>query len=644
MRRGFLFFFLSISFFETGLIAQSPAIDSLLNKIRFSRNDADKLDLVLALCRRNDTHLDTFNRYAFISLDLAKHSTDPIKIAYAKYNVAYAYYFANANDSARIIIDEALKNLPVKTPEQRKIYYKLKGFKATTYQGQRKNSEALQLLYPLLTEAEQNNDSLYIAQTMHQIAVIEGQQTNPQKLIAWEQKALNVLPVSDTVSRIISATIYATLGKAYFQLNQSNYATYYDLKAIEIFRNEHDLYNLGVVLLRQSNVYIQQKKVSDAKKILDELSVLNDQIKFGEGDLNYYLSFIQYWLLIGDYDKVITSCKEHLYGKDVNPNESIRLSYLKSLADAYKAKKRWTEFSITIEEFIAAKESFYQENSVDAIAEMETKYEVQKKENLIIQQEYDLVRKNILFYGSLALLGLVLVIGWLIFNNYRRKSDLKLFLMQEEEKRHATEAVKNAEENERKRIAADLHDSLGSYAASIKANADEIIHNTVVSKSSIELLQANSQQMVALLGDTIWALRKERMCFSDISDRIKVFINRLRPNYPQISMRVIEQLQLDPEFQPNHAFHLFMIVQEAVNNAVKHSQANEICVSLNSSNENWEIRISDNGLGFNKDDTSNDEGNGLFNMSARAESMNCTISWSSDQTFGTEVIIQPTIN
>ncbi len=643
MIRVLLILFICLTLIPVELDAQSPAIDTLLNKIRFSRNESEKLDLVLALCRRNDTHIDTFNRYAFIARDLASLSNDPVKIAYAQYNVAYAYYFSNANDSARIVIDEALKNLSLKNPEQRKIYYKLKGFKATTYQGQRKNSEALQLLYPLLTEAEENSDSLYIAQTMHQIAVIEGQQTNPQKLIAWEQKALKVLPLSDTVSRIISATIYATLGKAYLQLNQPDFATFYHLKAIEIFRTEQDLYNLGVVLLRQSNVYIQQKKVNEAKKILDELSALNDQIKFGEGDLNYYLSFIQYWLLIGDYDKVIISCKEHLYGEDVNPNESIRLSYLKSLADAYKAKKSWVDYSLTIEEFIAAKESFYQENSVEAMAEMETKYEVQKKENLIIQQEYDLVRKNILFYGSLALLGLVLLIGWLIFINYRRKSELKLFLMQEDEKRHAIQAVKDAEEKERKRIAADLHDSLGSYAASIKANADEILHNTSISKSSLELLQTNSQQMVALLGDTIWALRKEKMNLSDTSDRIKVFLNRLRPNYPQVNMRVLEDLQNDWEFQPNQAFHIFMIVQEAVNNALKHSQGNEVKICI-TSKENWEILISDNGHGFSKTESLGDCGNGLANMQIRSENIGCSIHWKQLSPSGTEVSIRPTTN
>ncbi len=620
--------------------AQNSSIDSLLLKIQVTNDREQKLDLVLSLCKRNDTHLDTFNRYAFIADELASTSRDQVKIAYAKYNVAWAYYYLNANDSARIVIDDALEKLPKNSIEQRNIYYKLKGFKATTFQGQRRNSEALQILYPLLSEAEQFGDSIYMSQTMHQIAVIEGQQSNPQKLISWEQKALRTLPVTDSNSRIISATIFATLGKAYLQLEKLDLATLYHLKAIDVFRQENDLYNLGVVLLRQSSVYIAQKNDLEAKLILDELSALNSKIKFGEGDLNYYLSFIQYWLLIGDHDKAIVSCKEHLFGENASANESIRLSYLQALSEAYKSKGDWKNYSSTLEELIHAKDSFYKENSVDAIAEMETKYEVQKKENLIIQQEFDLSRKNLLFYGSLVLLALVLIIGWLIFKNDQRKSELKLILMQEEDKRLRIHAVKDAEESERKRIAADLHDSLGSYAASIKANADYILNSNSISKSNLELLQSNAQQMVSLLGDTIWALRKEKLSLIDISDRVKVFLNRLKPNYPQLKLRVEESIENEIEFQPNQAYHLFMIIQEAVNNAIKHSRATEIIVSINYK-ESWEIRIIDNGIGFNQNEIVSESGNGLQNIILRAESVNFCIQLNSDSISGTEVIIKP---
>lgn len=620
--------------------AKNSLTDSLLKAVQKAADDEARLNAILSLCAQNDIHIDTFDKYAVLAYRLAQHNNDKIKKAYAAYYLAYLLYYSNDNDSARTTLDAALKELSLKNKEGKKIYYKLKCFKATTYQGQRRNEEALQILYPLLNEAEKDDEPLFIAQVMHQIAVIEGQQTNPQKLIAWEQKALSILPKREPTSNIVLATIYATLGKAYLQLNEPDSASHFHLQAIEIFREENDPYNLAVVLQRQVNLFLYEKKTHEARFVLDELSLLNESLKMGEGDVNFYMSFINYYLLTGDYDRVIDMCKEHLYSEKATGNESIRLSYLKVLADAYKAKQDWKLYAATVEEWMAAKESYYKSNSAEAIAEMETKYEVQKKENLIIRQKYDIGKKNILFYGSLILLALSGIIAWLFFRNYNRKSEMKLFMMQEEEKRNALLAIKEAEEKERKRIAADLHDSLGSYAASIKANADEMMHTEHIATQNLELLQTNAREMVSLLGDTIWALRKESLNLSDISDRIKILLQRLRPNYPRVEMYVREAIEKDSSLQPNHAYHLFMIVQEAINNALKHSGGNEVVVSV-SSKDKWEVTVSDNGKGMTGSKPSLEGGNGRYNMQARAENMECTIEWKTSTSGGTVVTVAP---
>jgi signal transduction histidine kinase len=109
------------------------------------------------------------------------------------------------------------------------------------------------------------------------------------------------------------------------------------------------------------------------------------------------------------------------------------------------------------------KDSVYQQNSAEAMSELKTKYEVQKKENTIILQQLDLVKKDYLLYSSVLLFILAAVIIYFVFRNYKRR-----------QKQKATAAVALAEESERKRLAADLHDNLGAYAASIASNVSRL--------------------------------------------------------------------------------------------------------------------------------------------------------------------------
>ena len=126
----------------------------------------------------------------------------------------------------------------------------------------------------------------------------------------------------------------------------------------------------------------------------------------------------------------------------------------------------------TLTKIISLKDSVYAKNSALALAEMQTKYELQKKENTNIQLELNLTRKNYLLYGSILLSALAALSAFLIFKNYRRKQKMKMELALAEEKIQAEKGISEAEEKERKRIAADLHDNLGAYAASIASNLD----------------------------------------------------------------------------------------------------------------------------------------------------------------------------
>lgn len=230
-----------------------------------------------------------------------------------------------------------------------------------------------------------------------------------------------------------------------------------------------------------------------------------------------------------------------------------------------------------------------------------------------------------------------------MFTGYRKREKIRLNAMLEKEKSLVAQSIAKAEENERKRIAADLHDNLGAYAASIVSNLDFIEPITHHSSGSVAVqeLRNNSQAIVAQLNDTIWALKKDALSLTAISDRIKTFIQRIQNSYPAITINVMENIDNDRMLSPSHAFHLFRIVQEAINNALKHSKGTKVDIIIESIASNWKITIADNGAGIMQ---RSKDGNGLVNMKERAQETGWSIDWLSEPGKGTSVIISSTTN
>ena len=85
-------------------------------------------------------------------------------------------------------------------------------------------------------------------------------------------------------------------------------------------------------------------------------------------------------------------------------------------------------------------------------------------------------------------------------------------------------------QQERQRISRDLHDNLGAYAAAIAANVSNI--NFTGNDVALHQLKDNSQAIINQLNDTIWALNKEAVSLTSVSDRFKLFLQKIKPNYP----------------------------------------------------------------------------------------------------------------
>ena len=197
-------------------------------------------------------------------------------------------------------------------------------------------------------------------------------------------------------------------------------------------------------------------------------------------------------------------------------------------------------------------------------------------------------------------------------------------------------------EQERFRIAQDIHDDLGARAAQISllSSAAQDNESLSVAEARVELglVSRMSRELVAALYETVWAVSPE----NDHLDSLVSYVGQLADQMCAVAHLKcrFESPDMPPGiFIAGPARHnVVMAVKEAIHNAIKHGHASEIQISIRLATGVLNIHVSDNGCGF--DPAVKVRGNGLNNMERRMRSLQGSCSVSSQPGAGTKVILE----
>ncbi len=632
----------------TGLTlwGQTGRIASLQKAVQAETDPAKRLKQMFLLADEHESmNLDSLQQLV-LQLEKMVSSTGTAndKLKLGSERIILLNRQGNPKEGVRIA-DSLLSLIDTNNKSQQEVYYRISSQRLNGDIAEGSYETAIAQSYRLMAFAERRHDNAALADYINNLGIIAYNTDHIPESKEWFRKSLDIT-AKNNVNAKARAYAYIGLAENYAWKEVYDTALYYLDMAMPICEGIENIYYMANVHLVRSTIYKWSHDYPKSKAAMGEAMVLLKQIK---GDLrfsNEQLAEAQLYADIKEYDKAIELFKEgiafiqdeHANGRQ-DMNFDILYWYYFGLAKCYKFTGKHELHEAVLEKMIEVKDSLNKVNSAQAIAEMRTQYEVKEKDNIIATQQLDIERKNVLFYTMLVILVLSGIIVWLLYSNYRRRQQLKLQLMQEEEKTQALKAVYDAEEKERRRIAADLHDNLGSYAASIKANVEALAAQSEDPQVMMSRLRSNSEEMVALLNDTIWTLKKDGLYLSDISNRIKVFLQRMRNNYPQINFDVEERLEKDRVLHPAQAYHLFMIIQEAVNNAIRHSGGNEVKIIFEAG-EKLRIQITDNGTGIKEQSASYGSGNGCVNIRDRARAAGWVATWQPNEPQGTRVVIE----
>lgn len=630
-------FFSSLFFFYlTPAFAQTRITDSLRHLVAITTNNKEKIEAVSKLSDQN-LNPDTLLPYLLIAEEIAARSKNKLQVDQAAYIRSNYYVRKNYIDSALHIVELLIGNYKNNKDEQ-KFYLQLLFFKSKILDRANRFTESLTQLYSVLEIAEAKKDTLIQIQAKTGVGWVLMEMEQFKEALQWLYNALHTSANKKLYENY--GALYSNIASTYNALGNTDSAKAYITIAIKDARKNDNLLFLATALNMQAKIFINSKQADLAEAPLNEAVIIRKKLNDPFYTVYDMSSLASYYATAGQTNKGIALCKEGITIATKSGLSSQLLMIYHSLAANYKQAGNNDEYGKTLELIIALKDSFNNINSSKLLADMKFASEAQKRETTIIRQKLDITIKNYWLYGSLLVLAFAVLLSYILFKSSRRKQKLRMEIMQ----RNSELAIKEAEEAERKRIAADLHDSLGAYAASIASNINHLYEVYIGrDKSILHELHSNSQAIVSQLSDTIWVLKKDALLLTSISDRLKVFIQKLGLSYPSVTMDICEVITTDHLLPPSQAFHLFQMIKEAVSNALKHSRCTQITIAIEG-HDSWKVSISDNGRGMQVESILAGVGNGLANIRERAKESGWKIEWQPNKPAGTKVVIAPTTN
>jgi signal transduction histidine kinase len=196
-------------------------------------------------------------------------------------------------------------------------------------------------------------------------------------------------------------------------------------------------------------------------------------------------------------------------------------------------------------------------------------------------------------------------------------------------------------QKERERISRELHDNVGSQITNLITGIE--VSNLHVKKnqqdkalSLLENLDIDARGAMTDLRETIWLLDKEKVEFGIFLDHLNGYLKRQKKYLNGMEVRLNSTVDNNSILEPGQSMNLTRIIQEALNNSRKYSNATLFEIECSQKKQSLEIKISDNGNGMVVDEEV-DKGNGLKNMAYRAMEMGGGFQITSDEGIGVEI-------
>jgi two-component system, NarL family, sensor kinase len=523
-----------------------------------------------------------------------------------------------------------------------------------------------------------------------------------QDALACHLKSLGIEEMRK--DRLRLADVYNELGRTYYYMEMFPQALDNNTKALEIYTESNNALGMARALeqlgslnssrefcekrseeekLKDFNTAIdyfkkseQQYKLAGSESGLASLNInfasVYNKIKRPDIALGYIQKSLAYYrsthnpestsdalYVLGktyrrlkEYDKSVSAFKEsEAIGKANHLYQGIQFLYeamATTLADQGDYKQAYQYYI----RYMTIRDSVYNSEKSRQFIELETKFQSEVKQNQILKLMSEKRERNNLIY---LLTGIIFLLAVFIYYHVRllkqnkiianqkiEISENKIIELEKERGYLAARSVLEGEEAERSRLAGDLHNGLGGLLSGIKLNLSTMKENSVISHENVSAFN----HALSLLDTSISELRRiahnlmpETLTHYGLKTALEDFCLQVAPaGKPEINVRFFgDEIRYTKELE----LTMYRIIQELVNNSLKHAGATLITIQVFSEPQRLVAQVIDNGCGFkNTVDVKTGRGKGLENIGNRVTAMNGKLDIWSEPGEGTEVSIE----
>lgn len=477
------------------------------------------------------------------------------------------------------------------------------------------------------------------------------------------------------------------LQNLYNSLRQHKKAIQHGESALAYFRTTADTISLGHVLLNLGNNYsngLQFDKAGDAysevlaiarrtsykrlelsvlesmgdmlmkQSITDNLKLyyepalkLSKEINDKEAESIANRGLGLHYLFAKSYYKSKHYFEEALAISEENGLQMERIKNLNAISSLYFAIQKPGEGEKYLQQSTRLRDSITGDEMRNKVVQLEKFYETERKDIRIQLQQEQIKQKSTLNYILLGSAFALSVISLLGYRNHRHKQKLqhaKIAELEAEKQLSATEAVLKGEEQERTRLAKDLHDGLGGMLSGIKFSFQNMKENLILTPEnaeafgrSIDMLDSSIKEMRRVAHN----MMPEMLVKYGLNVALKEFCNEI--NRSGVVSTTYQSMGMDEiTVEQTTAVTVYRIIQELVHNAIKHANARNLLVQVHASGKEGilSVTVEDDGKGFDTTLIQHEQGIGWSNIRNRIDFLKGKVDLNSSPEKGTSVLLE----